>query len=394
MAKLETIIKPDMIKWARKRLNLSVDEFAEKMKVLPQRVSDWESGKTAITMKQAEDMASLSLLPLGLFFLNTPPKIDLKLPDFRSVGNAFVSDASPELEATILAMQEKQAWYKDFLIENGERPLSFIGSITPQTPIKDAAQNIKDLLSLTKADWESIKSWTVYMDVLIHQIESAGILFIRNGVVGNNTSRSLDPEEFRGFVLIDQYAPLIFINGKDSKNAQLFTLIHELVHLFLGESGLINASMNSTSANVIERYCNHVAAEFLVPEDLFRESFRKQDLSVPEMVISELAKQFKVSKFVVIARCRELSLFNRLITDSLWAQEAELLKKQKEKQKKYSGGDYFASLKYRVGQLFAQTIISEVLDRKISYSDAYHLLNIRNDRDLQQLSLAVGVPYQ
>ena len=395
MAKNETIIKPKMIQWARARLNLSVDEFAKKLHVKPQCVIDWESGKTAITMNQAESMAALSLLPLGVFFLKTPPKINLKLPDFRSVGNAFVSDASPELEATILAMQEKQAWYREYLIENGESPLSFIGSITLQTPIKNAALKIKELLSLTQADWESIDNWSEYMSVLIHQIESAGILFIRNGVVGNNTNRPLDLEEFRGFVLIDQYAPLIFINGGDSKNAQLFTLIHETVHLLLGESGLIDANMNLKSCNTIERYCNHVAAEFLVPEDQFRISFKRHDNSVAvENAISELAKEFKVSKFVVIARCRELSLLKSQVTDTLWAQETALLRKQKEKQKERGGGDYFSSLKYKVGRLFAQTIISEVMDHKISYSDAYHLLNVKNDNDLQKLSIAVGVPFQ
>lgn len=393
MAKNETIIKPEMIQWARARLNLSVDEFAKKLHVKPQCVIEWESGKTAITMSQAESLAALSLLPLGIFFLKTPPKIDLKLPDFRSVGNAFVSDASPELEATILAMQEKQAWFREYLIENGKSPLSFIGSITLQTPIKNAAKKIKDILSLTETNLESIGNWSEYMGILIRQIESAGILFIRNGVVGNNTSRPLDLEEFRGFVLIDQYAPLIFINGRDSKNAQLFTLIHEIVHLLLGESGLIDANMNLKSSNTIERYCNHVAAEFLVPEDQFKASFKRYGNSADvENVISELAKEFKVSKFVVIARCRELSLLRSQVTDDLWAHEAALLRKQKEKQKERGGGDYFSSLRYKVGQLFAQTVIFEVLDHKISYSDAYHLLNIKNDSDLQKLSAAVGVP--
>ena len=394
MAKIETIIAPDIIQWVRNRLNLSVDEFAKKMQVQAQRVIDWESGKTAITMKQAQDMASLSLLPLGLFFLNTPPKIDLELPDFRSVGNAFVTDASPELEATILAMQEKQAWYKDYLLENGESPLPFIGSITTKTAVKEAARKIRDLLFLAEDIFDSVRNWTEYMDVLIHQIEAAGVLFIRNSVVGNNTARKLDTDEFRGFVLVDQYAPLIFINGKDSKNAQIFTLIHEFTHLLLGKSGLVDVNMISESGNSVEKYCNRVAAEFLVPEDSFRNAFSLVGQNAPEKIISELAQKFKVSKFVAIARCRELSLLNREVTDSLWAQENAWLKKQKDKQKENGGGDFFAALKYRVGQLFAQTIISNLLEHKISFSDAYHLLNIRDHKSLVKLSQSVGVPLQ
>lgn len=394
MAKIETIIAPDMIQWVRNRLNLSVDEFAKKMQVQAQRVIDWESGKTAITMKQAQDMASLSLLPLGLFFLNTPPKIDLELPDFRSVGNAFVTDASPELEATILAMQEKQTWYKDYLLENGESPLPFIGSITTKTAVKEAARKIRDLLFLAEDIFDSVRNWTEYMDVLIHQIEAVGVLFIRNSVVGNNTARKLDIDEFRGFVLVDQYAPLIFINGKDSKNAQIFTLIHEFTHLLLGKSGLVDVNMISESGNSVEKYCNRVAAEFLVPEDSFRKAFSLIGQDAPEKKISELAQKFKVSKFVAIARCRELSLLNTAVTNSLWAQENAWLKKQKDKQKENGGGDFFAALKYRVGQLFAQTIISNLLEHKISFSDAYHLLNIRDHKSLVKLSQSVGVPLQ
>ena len=387
----KTIIKPKVLRWARERTGLSVQEFAQKLSVPAETVSEWESGKTAITMKCAQDVAKLSLLPLGYLFSSEIPKRDLHLPDFRTINNDLIQKPSPELEATILEMEEKQSWFREYLIECDSLPLDWIGSISLKTMIPDAVHKIQEIISISGDEFEHFSRWEDYFDLLVQKIEQAGIIFIRNSVVGNNTRRPLSLEEFRGFVLVDSYAPLIFINGRDYKNPQMFTMIHELVHLILGQSGVIDIS-NETS-NKTEKYCNKVAAEFLVPGSKLCSYWKtlSQEDSEIRNNIYHLSKYFKVSTYVIILRCRDFHLISFELASCLWKEEVEKFNRLKAQQHG-GGGDFYANLKYRVGETFAKAIISELSDRSISFGDAFRLLNVKNMDSLRKLSEAVGLP--
>ena len=388
MTTVKTIISPKMIQWARERLGLDRDAFSKKMGVLPTKVLEWENGSSPITMTQAKKLSKVSLLHLGLFFLQDIPKLDIKLPNFRTVGGISISDASPELEATILSMQSKQGWFREYLEENKEDKLGFVGSVATDIPIKNAVEIIKKTLKIDKKLFDDPKSWEDLFNELIDLTEDSGILFVRNGIVGNNTRRPLDVEEFRGFVLIDEYAPLIFINGADSKNAQLFTFVHELVHVFVGESGLVHEGMMDRSSNPVERYCNQVAAEFLAPEDVIRESYNKK-LSVEDNLI-DLCRLLKISSFVVIYRLKELKMISPKEADRLIGIEKKAISQKKAKIT--GGGNFFESLKYRVGKTFAQSVISEALSNRISYRDAFKLLEVKNFEAMQKLAKTIGMP--
>lgn len=391
MRSQKTIIKPKVLRWARERTGLSVQEFAQKLSVPSEKVTEWESGETAITMKDAQNVAKLSLLPFGYLFSSEIPKRDLHLPDFRTINNDPIQKPSPELEATILEMEEKQNWFREYLIECDSLPLDWIGSISLKTSVSDAVHRIQEILSISGDEFERFSRWEDYFDLLVQKTEQAGIIFIRNSVVGNNTRRPLSLEEFRGFVLVDSYAPLIFINGRDYKNPQMFTLIHELVHLILGQSGVIDIS-NDTS-NKIEKYCNKVAAEFLVPESKlcsYWETLSQEDSEIRNNIY-HLSKHFKVSSYVVILRCRDLHLISSEMASFLWKEEVEKFNRIKAQQRG-GGGDFYANLKYRVGESFAKAIISELSDRSISFGDAFRLLNVKNMDSLRKLSEAVGLP--
>lgn len=387
-----TIIKPQIITWARERLNLPPDEFAKKMHVSFSTVQDWESGKTAITMKQAKRLADLALLPLGLLFSKEIPERELELPDFRSVQNKPVNNASPELEATIIEMQRKQDWYREYLVENEVPRLNYVGSISMHTPVKDVAKRIQDILNITDEQRASCRNWEDYFSLLVKKMEDAGIIFIRNGVVGNNTHRPLDIEEFRGFVLTDDYAPLIFINGADSKNAQLFTLIHEFVHVLLGKSGLVDVGFCNDVSNTVEKFCNEAAAEFLVPQEELRACWKElcSEGDSVEKNIHRLSKQFMVSTLVIIIRCKRLNLISAAKTSELWAEAMNKIQIRKRKQS--SGGDFFTTLKYRVGINFAKSVIAEIASNNLSYQDAFRLLQVKNTESLVKLSQIVGLP--
>lgn len=385
MTKIRTIIEPQMITWARKRLDMSVVKFAEKMKVGPDSVHEWESGITPISMKQAELLAKVSLVPLGMLFLKEIPRINLSLPDFRSIGNAMVSNASPELEATILEMQEKQEWMKDFRLENNEGPLPYVGSIDLSTKINDAVSVIRQVLHISEDDIGDNRNWESYFGFIIDAIEDAGILFVRNGVVGKNNRRQLDIEEFRGFVLTDDYAPLIFINGADSKNAQLFTVVHEVVHIFLGKGGISNVSMAEGPSNRIECFCNQVSGEFLAPEKIVSEVW-KEALEIDEN-LKALARALKVSKLVVLYRLRDLGLITQEEFQRCWQQESCNIRHQTA-----NGGNFYATLKYRVSRTLAQMVISESLAYRIPFGEAFQLVGVKNMGQMMRLAQEIGMP--
>ena len=358
------------------------------MKVPVSRIDEWESGKTALTFSQAKKLASLSLLPFGALFLSEIPNRDLNLPDFRTLNNNPVRNPSPELEATVLEMQKKQEWMRDFLKENDASELPWVGSLSLQTPICDSVQKMQSVLSINEIDNDSsysVDNWKDNFSSLIQKVEDIGIIFIRNGVVGTNSNRKLNVDEFRGFVLVDSFAPLIFINGRDDKNPQMFTLIHELVHLFLGKGGIIGSFEDSS--NEIERYCNRVSAEFLVPEQQLKKYWKtfSKDESLEE-IVKILSNKFKVSLSVIIWKCRDSNLISN--------QEAEHLKSifKPSSGNKSKGGNYYSTQKYRVGYNFARVVISELLDHKISYGDAFELLQIKSMKTLDEMSKRIGVP--
>jgi Zn-dependent peptidase ImmA (M78 family) len=390
MGSQRTIIKPEMIRWARSRTGLTVQDFAKKMRVSESRIIEWESGITPITMGKAQQLANLSLIPLGSLFLSKVPNRDIHLPDFRTINNSPIRKPSLELEATVLEMQEKQTWLREYLIDNDTPELTWIKSISTQTPVSLAVRKIQNTLSISTDEINSCLTWDDYFALLVRKIEDAGVTVIRNGVVGNNSHRPLDIDEFRGFVLVDTVAPLIFINGKDNKNPQMFTLIHELVHLFMGESGLIGPTNNMS--NTIERYCNKVAAEFLVPEIKLRSSWNNLLLEQYDTrsIIKKLSKEFKVSSCVIILKCQDACLISSSLASELLEEEEYNFKVQKKN--KVSGGDFYANLKFRVGQSFARIVISELYNQNITYGDAFRLLRVKDMQGVKMLSEKVGLP--
>ena len=237
--RLNIVLKPQVLKWARERAGLRADELATKISVKPKRVDVWEdSGE--ITIVQAEKLAHHTHTPLGFLFLSEPPEDQLPIPDFRTIGDQRPRRPSPDLIETLYAMQRRQDWMRDEVIDKGIEPLKFVASYNRETDPEIVANAIRNTLDLDR-DWaEHLSSWDEALRDFRKRIEDAGILLFLNGIVGNNTHRKLDLEEFRGFVLVDEYAPLIFVNNNDYKAPKMFTLAHELAHLFVGESGVSN----------------------------------------------------------------------------------------------------------------------------------------------------------
>ncbi len=361
-------IKPKLIHWALKRSGLSVSLLK---KDFP-KLEGWErEGGPKPTFKQLERFAKKTYTPLGYFFLSEPPEDRLPIPDFRTVSSGAVNQPSPDLLETVQTMQRRQAWMREFLIEQGEEPIGFVGSVSLGNNPVETANRIREALKLNDGWAANILTWTGALGVLRIAIEEAKILTVFNGVVGNNTHRKLNVEEFRGFILADKYAPLIFVNGSDAKAAQMFTLAHELAHLWLGEGGVFNFRQLQPADNDVERFCDKVAAEFLVPAQLFLAQWKKS-MGFAES-FQKAARQFKVSPLVAARRALDLKFISK---EAFFKFYESYMREHREKHKKTTGGDFFATQGVRIGKRFALAVLSAAKEGRLLYRDAYQLTGL------------------
>lgn len=220
-------VKPKLLRWARERAGFDLAALAKRFPQLP----GWESGDARPTLKQLERFAKATYAPIGFLFLQEPPVEQVPIPDLRTVGNRHVERPSPDLLDTVYICQQRQEWYRDFARSEREDPLSIVGSVALTTNVEAAAARIRAALGFDIDERRRIPTWSAALRRFIEQADEVGVLVMVSGVVGNNNRRKLNPDEFRGFALADDLAPLVFINGADSKSAQMFTLAHELAHI-------------------------------------------------------------------------------------------------------------------------------------------------------------------
>ncbi|QHS09142.1 ImmA/IrrE family metallo-endopeptidase [Sinimarinibacterium sp. NLF-5-8] len=292
----------------------------------------------------------------------------LSVPDFRTVGDRIVGPPSPDLLDTVQAMQRRQDWMRDELIELGHEQLSFVGKFSLKDNPEDVAADMRRRLGLQDHWAETMPSWQGALRALRLRVQDLGVLVVFNGVVGNSTDRTLDPDEFRGFALSDVYAPLIFINAADAKSAQIFTFAHELAHLWLGLDAVSGFEATLPANDKSEKFCNQVAAEFLIPSKDFPKAWRDaQSTSDP---YGQLARQFKVSPIVVARRALDLRFIARHQFFSFYRGYVAAERRNR----KASRGDFFASQNVRVGERFGRAVITAAREGRLLYRDAFQLL--------------------
>ena len=315
-----------------------------------------------------EKFAKVTHAAVGYFFLSEPPDEPLPIPDFRTVGGELPRRPSPDLLDTLYLCQQRQEWYQDFARIEGEDRLSFVGSATLSENIESVAARIRNTLGLDLEERHTLPTWTDALRRFIEVADALGVLVMVSGIVGSNTHRRLDPGEFRGFALVDDIAPLVFINGADTKAAQMFTLAHELAHLWLGESALSDAEPVSVPGHGVEAWCNRVAAELLVPFDAIRAEYRREE-PLPD-ALSRLAHRFKVSTLVVLRRIYDAGGLTRHQFRQAYGEEIEKLKGIPTG----SGGNFYLTQCVRTGKRFTQAVVFSTLEGHTLYRDALHLL--------------------
>lgn len=371
------ILNPEVMAWAIDRSNLSVEDLQKRWTKLPK----WLDGTAEPTLNQIQEFANKVRINLNLLYSESLPNLGLQIADFRTVG-ARQELPSPELYDTISQMLYRQDWMRSYFAdeEYDEIPLvgMFASGITQsRRDVVYVATAIREYLELKEAWAFETTGYEDALKAFKDTIERKRIAVVINGVVGDNTHRSLDVGEFRGFVLSDPVAPIIFINGKDAKAAQIFTLAHELAHLAYASTGVVSPCEEDDSTAELdeERLCDEIAAELLVPTGLFASLWGKDSNTYKGM--NALAKRFKVSFIVCARKALSLGLIDKDRFFSLHNEHKERLA-QVEPKKKPSGGDFYRNKGYRLGHVFGEAVYIALQARQITYRDAYRLTGLNS----------------
>lgn len=365
------VFSREVLDWAAERAGKSLHSFAESV---AKREKDRERiAEGRLTIAQAEKLAKNARIPFGFLFLEEPPEVARpSIPDLRQVQNAEpLSDAFYETLEDVLA---KQHWLIEYLSEAGASELPFVGRFagTEKRNADDITADMRRELGITDDDRRKSPDAATYFSALSAKAEAKGILVFKTSYVKSNTRRPLSEKEFRGFAIAHKLVPLVFVNGRDAQVAAVFTLMHELAHIWLGVTGVSDVTP-SKFGNPVEALCNRVAANLLVPMDAFLERW-----SGPQDV-EKLAKFFRVSKLVIARR----ALDNKLVDQAFYDEVAANAQRVKSTGKPTA----LVTIPIRNSKKFTQTIVASAMSGQTLLRDAASLLNVKPDT---VVSLAKG----
>ena len=381
-------ISPEILNWVLgqiqpETLNCQIIEYLE----------SWHHGKKAPTFIQVEKVSKATGIPLGYFFLQTPPTEDTSLIEFRTVDSASLDTPSRNLMDTMHDMGQVQDWVRDYLISEGSSPSTFVGELKMQPNFMEFAQRVREILDI-KIDWyTACKTAEESFNFIRKAMSNVGTIVMMSGIVGNNTHRPLDINEFRAFAAVDEYAPLIFVNSNDSTNGKLFSLLHEFAHICIGENNLFNdRDSTGTQVKKTETLCNAVAAEILVPYQAFVDAWNAfEDKDNPEENIKHLSEKFKCGITVIARKAYD----GNLIPYDVYKKIAQLAialyneARKKKKERGESGGDFYRTAASRIDKRFFHMLVDSVKSGRTLYSDAFRLTNT-NRSTFSNLAETVG----
>lgn len=368
----QAFISPEVLRWARKRASAPVDALASALKTDRAKVEAWEDGSARPTFRQAERIAAFYHIPFGYLFLPEPPQEQPPIPDLRTQDGAPRDGFSPDVMDLLRDVTLQHDWYRDYLADHGAKPRPFVGRFDARTPVGTVAADIRSVVGIDP-DEPPNGTWEQHLTALFDRCEEAGIWVMRSGYVGTSTRRTLSVGEFRGFAIADKIAPLIFINGRDAKAAQFFTLAHELAHLWLGASGVSDPFLGRDDAHAagIERRCNAIAAEVLVPRDRFLALWT--DRAGLDRNADALAQRFKVSRVVIARRALDVGKIG-------WDEHSAFFERERQgwqTERESGGGDFYRTSRVRNGKRFTRAVVNNAMSGNLLFSDAGALLHMK-----------------
>ncbi|MBP6334524.1 MAG: ImmA/IrrE family metallo-endopeptidase [Bacteroidia bacterium] len=369
-------VNREILKWARTSAKVSLDKASKTISktCTADRIKEWESpeGKDAPTISQLKKLARLYRRPVDIFNLPYIPKEFPKLKDFRKDKD--------ELGTGVIFMmreiQEKQDWLHNFYVKNKTNKLPFVSRFNIKHDPEVVAKDIRKTLGINIKD-NSLKPLKYWID----KIESKRIFVTLSS--NFHTRLKLDSDNFKGFVIADSFAPFIFLNSDDWDHGQLFTLAHELAHIWIGVSGISNETGligNLAGLHPVEKFCNEVALKILMPEEDLK-LFIPENVEVLFKHISKAGRKLGLSNKDVSIRAAQLGLLpeSKLkeyvkTSDELWK---DFLYKESRKPKSSGGPNYYIMQLRRNSKAFANVIMDSYKRGRLNGSDASRLLNVR-----------------
>lgn len=376
-------ITPNVLRWARESARIDQETAAGKVSVAVARLIEWEEGKDQPTIKQAQMLAKIYKRPFALFFLPEIPRDFQPLQDFRKISAKKLTTSSVFI---IREIQQKQSWISTVFSENNEEKLPFVGRFSMSDLPKVVAEDLSQTLGISPVNYKTespIREW-------IDAAESNGIFVSRTSFI--HSKLKLDSEEIQGFAISDSFAPFVFVNSDDWNAPQLFTLVHELAHIWIAETGISNdiepGIKNKDKFHPVELFCNEVAANVLMPEDIMLKL--KEATFINSKEVFKTAKNFGVSSFAFLVRALNLKLispaaYKQLKHDAdkefkaFLRLEVEKMARQKQKDKQ-GGPNYFLLQLNRNSRLFTQTVLDAYHGGFIEPVLASSLLNVQANK--------------
>ena len=366
MASVKVHIAPNMLEWI-----LQQTQNAKLSDKVAGYLQSWAHGEKDPTFSQLEQVSKNTGIPLGYFFLKEPPKEDLSIIEYRTVDSIELEQPSRNLIDTLYDMKQVQNWMRDMMLADDDTPLNFVGSLKNERSVKEFAVKVRDILEIEQNWYENIRNAEASFKYLREKISAAGVIVMMNGVVRNNTHRVLSIDEFRAFTLIDAYAPLIFINSCDSANGRVFSLLHEFAHICVGEPSLFNAQESASHlVSEKETICNAVAAELLVPQEVFCERWESRISDDWMRIVEDLAKTFKCSTTVIARRAYD----NDFIDLEQYRHVAEKAR-YFSKKKNSGGGNFYNTAGAKIDHHFLEALADSVKVGKTAPTEAFQLTN-------------------
>lgn len=376
-------VSPDVLVWALDRAP-DPDAVATAFPGLDR----WVSGEAEPTVKQLHDLAARTGTAYGYFFLPTPPVLELPIEDFREgFGGEQYRNPSVNLLAVLNQSLRRQDWYRDYAIENGLGEVAVVGRGVRMSPVQAAADMRRELNYEVR---NRVGSWTDQRKRLLRAFEALGGLTVVTSMVENNTHRPLDSDEFRGFSLIDDMAPLVFVNARQTINGQLFTLAHEFAHIWKGVGGISDEDLRYEPHSAVERWCNHVASEFLVPVADLRERHK---------AVASLHLTDQIERLASDYRCGTLVVLQALHRDGLYEfenfeadYEAEVRRLHAfERNESGAGGQFIYNQPFRIGGRLSRALISDAMAGRTRFTDAARLMSFKSMKNFDTYARYLGM---
>jgi Zn-dependent peptidase ImmA (M78 family) len=378
-------INPRIITWAFARYKLAPEQLATEA-VPAERIRGWEQGEP-ISEDQAQFLADKLDIPYLWLFLSYPPPVaPVPIPDLRTRSGKPISEPSRDFVEVINDALVRQDWFREYKLRQGRQKAAFVGRFTIKDSVVEVAAHMRSVLGVNSEFRQQCRNWEQFLRKLMKKVEGAGILVMRSGIVGHSTRQKLDIDEFQGFALSDPYAPVVFINDADFRAAQIFTLAHELAHIWIGETGISDARLaprTLSELGKIERFCNQVAAEFLVPEKSFNVSWQPSRTIAANL--QRVQRHFWVSSLVALRRAYDLKKLNyddfKEALDEQYAHYYAIEQKRKQreeeaKKKQQQTGDFWNTFKLRNSVLFSDAVATSVRNASTTYTEASSLLGV------------------